>query len=66
MKILSKKELRSLVPYSGQHIARLEKAGRFPRRIRLGTGVSGRVGWLLSDIEAWVAERISERDRVQS
>lgn len=37
-KLVSKKELKSLfgVPYSFQHIARLEMAGHFPQRTQLG------------------------------
>jgi len=45
MKLLSKKQVRELVLYSPQHVARLEAAGLFPRRIRLG---ANRVGWLES------------------
>ena len=44
-------ELRSLAPYTPQHIHRLEKAGRFPKRPQLGPN---RVGWRLTDIEAWI------------
>ena len=33
MRIISKRELRELVLYSPQHIARLEKAGLFPKRV---------------------------------
>ena len=33
MKILSKKALKELVLYSPQHVDRLEKAGKFPKRV---------------------------------
>lgn len=36
MRILSKRQVKELVLYSPQHIARLEKAGLFPKRIQLG------------------------------
>jgi hypothetical protein len=36
MRILSKRQLKELVLYSPQHIARLEKAGQFPKRVHLG------------------------------
>lgn len=55
LRILTKKDLRALVPYTPQHVLRLEKAGKFPRRIQLG---ANRVGWRLIDIEAWLAERV--------
>lgn len=54
LRIITQKEMKLLVPYTPQHILRLEKAGKFPPRIRLG---QNRVGWLLIEIEAWVASR---------
>lgn len=59
--VVSKKELRTVcgIPYSPQHIARLEAAGKFPKRIRLG---QNRVAWLLKEVEEWLDERIAKRD----
>jgi prophage regulatory protein len=59
--VVSKKELRTVcgIPYSPQHIARLEAAGRFPKRIQLG---QNRVAWLLKEVEEWLDERIAKRD----
>lgn len=60
-KLVTKKELRSIygVPYSVQHIARLERAGRFPKRIKLG---QCRVAWLAEEVEAWIEERVANRN----
>ena len=60
MRLLSKKQLREMVLYSPQHIQRLEDAGRFPRRVRLG---QSRVGWIEQEVLDWLAERIRERDK---
>jgi prophage regulatory protein len=49
-----------MVPYTRQHILRLESAGKFPKRIRVG---DNRVGWLLSEVEDWIAARVAMRDR---
>ena len=57
--LIDKKELVNLVKYSAQHIARLEKAGTFPKRIKLG---QNRVAWLLSEIEDWIDERLLRRE----
>ncbi len=59
--LVSKKELRTVcgIPYTPQHIGRLEAAGQFPKRVRLGPN---RVAWLLSEVNAWVNERIAFRD----
>lgn len=59
MKILSKKQLKDYVVYSMQHIARLEAAGQFPKRVRLG---ANRVGWIEQEVMAWLEERIARRD----
>ncbi|KAB2943074.1 MAG: AlpA family phage regulatory protein [Hyphomicrobium sp.] len=63
MKILSKKQLKDYVVYSMQHIARLEQAGQFPKRVRLG---ANRVGWIEQEVMAWLEERISRRDAAAS
>jgi prophage regulatory protein len=63
MRILCKRELRKKVPYSPQHVARLEKAGAFPQRVKLG---KCRVGWLESEIDDWIAERVAEREPLPS
>ncbi len=62
MRIIPWKELRSRVPYSRQHIPRLEGAGKFPKRVRLGDGPRSRVGWIESEIDEWIARRIHRRD----
>ena len=59
MRIVSKRQLKELVLYSPQHIARLEKAGQFPRRIRLG---QNRVGWVEDEVLDWLKQRIDRRD----
>ena len=57
-RILSKKQLKDLIPYSPQHIARLEKAGKFPQRIKLGPN---RVGWLEEEVMDWIQDRLDNR-----
>ena len=60
-RILSKKDLKLVIPYSSTHIARLEAAGRFPKRLRLGVG---RVGWLESEVTSWqdALKRVRDHD----
>jgi len=55
-KLVSKKELKSIygIPYCFAHIARLEAAGQFPKRVQLG---ACRVAWFAEEVEAWIAER---------
>ena len=57
-KLLSKKELKELILYSPQHIARMEKAGLFPKRVPLGPN---RVGWIEEEVMDWLDEKIRNR-----
>ena len=59
MRILSKRQLKELVLYSPQHIARLEDAGQFPKRVQLGPN---RVGWVEEEVLAWLQERLDRRE----
>jgi prophage regulatory protein len=60
MRFLSKRQVQQMVLYSPAHIARLENAGKFPKRIRLG---QSRVGWVEQEILDWMQARIDERDK---
>jgi len=59
MRILSKRQLKELVLYSPQHVARLEKAGKFPKRVQIGPN---RVGWVEAEVLEWLQERLNRRD----
>ena len=56
-RVITRRELRRLVPYTPQHILRLEKKGQFPQRIKL---VEGRVGWQSHEIRAWLDQKGSK------
>ena len=60
MRMLSKTSVRERVLFSPAHIDRLERAGEFPKRVQLGTN---RVGWIESEIDEWLQERIDKRDK---
>ena len=60
MRFLSFKQVKEKVLYCRAHIMRLELAGKFPKRIRLG---QGRVAWLESEVDDWIKSRVAERDR---
>jgi prophage regulatory protein len=59
IRILSKKDLRQLVLYSPAQIDRMEKAGRFPKRVQLGPC---RVGWVEAEVLAWLEARLQARE----
>ena len=58
-RIIDRHELRTLVPLHQSQVARLEAAGEFPRRIRLGTA---RIGWSLYEVVLWMEARKAERE----
>lgn len=59
--LVSKKELKSVygIPYCFAHIARLEAAGSFPKRVQLG---ACRVAWVAEEVQNWIDEQVARRD----
>ncbi|PKN63249.1 MAG: hypothetical protein CVU57_20300 [Deltaproteobacteria bacterium HGW-Deltaproteobacteria-15] len=57
-RVVRKTELLSRIGLSDATIWRMEKLGRFPKRIQLG---GNSVGWLKSEVDGWLADRASER-----
>ena len=61
MRLIDGHELKKRVPYSPVHIRRLEQAGKFPKRVKLG---KNRVAWVEAEVESWCQARVDERDGV--
>lgn len=51
LRILSMKEVCALTGYSRTHIYRLERAGKFPRRRKMGLN---KIGFMSPEFEAWI------------
>jgi|SRR5258708_6601752 prophage regulatory protein len=64
-RIIRWKELSQLIPYSAMHIRRLEKLGRFPKRIKLGVGKRAAVGWSFREIIQWTSARMAAREEAE-
>lgn len=58
-RVLRKKELLTMLGLSDPTVYRLERAGKFPKRLRLGGQACG---WLQSEVEDWLAERAAARN----
>jgi len=58
--ILKIRKVSSKSGLSKSSIYRLAKAGEFPQPIKLGERSSG---WLESEVDQWIADRIEQRDR---
>ena len=61
MRVLSYDDLRSQrgITFSKVHLWRLERAGKFPKRIPLG---ESRHGWLDTEIDDWLLSRMAARN----
>ena len=59
-RLVSKKELKGVlgIPYCPAHIARLEAAGEFPLRVKLG---QCRVAWYLDEVVEWIESKARSR-----
>jgi len=53
-------DVQEVVPYSASHIWRLEQAGKFPKRVRIG---ANRVAWVADEIQTWIIQRVHSRDQ---
>ena len=63
-RLISKKQVCEKTSYSRAHIDRLSndpdyRHHGFPRTVKLG---QARVAYVESEVDAWIAKRISERD----
>ncbi len=61
MRILKRPAVEAKAGLSKTHLYFLIKAGKFPKPIRLGAKA---VGWPAHELDAWLRDRIRERDGV--
>jgi prophage regulatory protein len=57
-RIIRKPELFFMIGLSDTTIWRMEKIGKFPRRINLG---GNSVGWFETEVNRWLAKKAEER-----
>ena len=61
-RLIRKPELEATIGLCERQIRRLEDDGLFPQRVRIVP--AGRaVGWSLTEVNAWLAERLAEREK---
>jgi prophage regulatory protein len=51
------------IRYSKPHLWRLEKAGKFPKRVPVG---ASRYGYVEDEVDAWISARIAARDEAKA
>ena len=52
-------EIAQRIPYSQNHLRRLEAKGSFPKRIRIG---ANRIAWVREEIDSWIEARLNARN----
>ena len=52
-------EIAQRIPYSQNHLRRLEAKGSFPKRVRIG---AYRVAWVRQEIDSWIEARLDSRN----
>ena len=52
-------EIAQRIPYSQNHLRRLEAQGSFPKRVRIG---ANRVAWVRQEIDSWIEARLNARN----
>ena len=57
-RVIRKPELKGMLGLSDTTIWRLERAGKFPKRLQMG---GNSVGWLHSEVIQWLVRKAGER-----
>lgn len=59
IRILKAHEVSTRVALTREYLYVLERRGEFPRRVQI---TPNRIGWLESEVDDWLKERIARRD----
>jgi prophage regulatory protein len=59
MRLYDESECKHLTKYSRAQRWRMEKEGRFPKRVKLG---ERRIAWVADEVDEWASQRAAERD----
>ena len=57
--LLRRREVLQRVALSSHQISRMIRAGRFPKPVRISDHA---IAWDSAEIDAWITDRITERD----
>jgi prophage regulatory protein len=64
MRVLDLSDLKAKgIKYTRVHIARLERAKKFPKHINLGRN---RTAWIEEEVDEWLREKAAERDNSEA
>lgn len=57
MRFLSREDVKKLTLYSHTHRLRMETAGTFPKRKKLGNGPRSRAGYVAEEVYEWMRSK---------
>lgn len=61
--LITKKEAAEIIGLHPEHLMRLSRQGKAPRPIRYGASMQHSVRYLKSEIDAWIADKVEQRDK---
>jgi predicted DNA-binding transcriptional regulator AlpA len=61
MRLISKREAGELLGMHPESVARLSRAGQFPKPIKVGSSANCRVRYDADEVDAWLVERKAAR-----
>lgn len=60
-RLISMKVVEQLTSLSRTEIGRLEKVGKFPKRVRMSSHPRGRIAYIEDEVRDWIVQRIRKR-----
>ena len=60
MRFLRRRELQHKTGHHPAWLDKLEKQGKFPKRVKLGEKA---VAWVEDEVDAWLKQKVAERDQ---
>jgi prophage regulatory protein len=66
LQILRRRDVEAAIGLGRSQLYAMIQRGEFPKPIKLGNGPTGAVGWLKSEVEGWLKERIAIRDHAET
>ena len=60
--LLTKKQAAARVGLAAEYLMTLARKGKFPQPIKYGEHRTASVRFVESEVDAWIAERMAERD----
>jgi prophage regulatory protein len=61
LQILRRRDVEAVIGLRRSQLYAMIQRGEFPKPVKLGTGPTGAVGWVKSEVEEWVRARMAAR-----